>query len=414
MGFSKLNLTLKVRLISNFFQETVSTAFLPFIALYLTDMVNAVFSGIFLSFLVILNLPIALLGGYLIEILPKKKSVLAYQLVMSISLLFMALSLMGGSHNIILFCVSYSIFSITTGLQFAAMDTIIMDAITPESESYVYKIGYWLSNVAVALGAFLGGVLYSSNKFLLLLSSSVVFFLVFISLWKWIIPDKPTLHNTKSVHSIKNILKSYDSVLRDKRYIVLTISFSFLLMAELSTSSYVSVRLKESFEIIRIFSFEIDGVKMFSLLMIVNTAVVVTCTYSVLKYLLFIGEKWLLALGLFLYVIGYSNIIHLNNFTLLIVFMVVATVGEIIYAPIFNEKKYKFTPEEKRGTYSGITIIGFKISELMARFSIVMGAILTPISMAVFVFVVLAVGAVLMYMSIFLKKNSSIQSSKIS
>ena len=231
MGFGKLNLTLRIRLISNFFQDIVTTAFLPFIALYLTDMVNAVFSGIFLSSLVILNLPITLLGGYLIELLPKKKSVLVYQLVMSISLLFMAFSLMNESNNIILFCISYSVFSITRGLQSPAMNTIVMDAITPKNENYVYKINYWLSNVAVALGAFLGGVLYTTNKFGLLLASSLIFFLVFILLLKWIKPDKPTSVNTKSKYSFINILKSYDSVLRDKRYLVLTISFSFIMMA---------------------------------------------------------------------------------------------------------------------------------------------------------------------------------------
>ena len=50
------------------------------------------------------------------------------------------------------------------GLQYPAMDTIIMDAITPDIESYIYKIDYWLTNVAVALGALLGGILYSNNQ----------------------------------------------------------------------------------------------------------------------------------------------------------------------------------------------------------------------------------------------------------
>ena len=63
-NIKNLNLTLKVRLISNFF-EIITTAFLPFIALYLSDLVSVKFSGIFLSILVILNFPVALLGGYL-------------------------------------------------------------------------------------------------------------------------------------------------------------------------------------------------------------------------------------------------------------------------------------------------------------------------------------------------------------
>jgi len=405
MGFRQLNVTLKVRLISNFFQEIVSTAFLPFIALYLTDMVNSVFSGIFLSSLVILNLPIALLGGYLIEILPQKKTVLVYQLVMAISLLFIAFSLMDGTPHTLLFCIGYSVFSITWGLQYPAMDTLIMDAITPEVESYIYKIDYWLTNVAIALGAFLGGMLYTSNKSILLLSAAMIFFLVFLSLWKWIKPDAPSSLDTKGNHSFKTIVQSYRSVLSDKRYLILTLSFSLTMMAELSTSSYVSVRLEETFNSMRLFSFHIDGVKMFSILTIVSTMVVVTCTPIVIKYLSSLGDKWLLISGLFLYVIGYSNVIYLNHFTLLILFMIVATVGEILYSPIFDEQKYKLTPEKKRGTYSSINSLGYNLSELLARLSIALGALLTPLSMALFVCIILSIGSILMYSSIYSQGN---------
>jgi len=405
MGFRQLNVTLKVRLISNFFQEIVSTAFLPFIALYLTDMVNPVFSGIFLSSLVILNLPIALLGGYLIESLPKKKMVLVYQLVMALSLLFIAFALMNGTLHILLFCIGYAIFSITWGLHYPTMDTLIMDAITPEVENYIYKIDYWLTNVAVAFGAFLGGILYTSNKSLLLLSAVLIFFLVFLSLWKWIKPDNQPLLDTKRNHSFKAIFQSYGSVLSDKRYLVLTLAFSFIMMAELSTSSYVSVRLEETFDSIKLLSFHINGIKMFSILMIVNTLVVVTCTFIIVKYLSFLGYKRLLALGLLLYVIGYANIIYLNHVTLLIIFMIVATVGEIIYSPIFDEQKYTLTPEKKRGTYSSINSLGYNLSELLARLSIALGALLTPLSMALFVFIILSIGAVLMYASIYSQES---------
>lgn len=44
----KMSITLKVRLICSFFENLIVMAFLPFIALYLTDMVNQAFSGIFL------------------------------------------------------------------------------------------------------------------------------------------------------------------------------------------------------------------------------------------------------------------------------------------------------------------------------------------------------------------------------
>ena len=48
MNVKQLSTTLKVRLICDFFQNIIVTAFLPFIALYLTDMVNQHFSGFFI------------------------------------------------------------------------------------------------------------------------------------------------------------------------------------------------------------------------------------------------------------------------------------------------------------------------------------------------------------------------------
>ena len=47
MNLKQLSLTLKIRLICDFFQNMIVTAFLPFMALYLTDMVNQHFAGLF-------------------------------------------------------------------------------------------------------------------------------------------------------------------------------------------------------------------------------------------------------------------------------------------------------------------------------------------------------------------------------
>lgn len=399
-NIKNLNLTLKVRLVSNFFQEVITTAFLPFIALYLSDLVSVKFSGIFLSALVILNFPIALLGGYLIEILPKKKSVLFYQLIMAISLIIMAVSLLDNHQNITLFCISYSIFNITWGLQYPAMETIIMDAITPDVENYVFKIDYWLTNVAVALGAFLGGVLYSINSSKVLFMASLVFFLVYLALWKWMKKDTKAIEIKKENINFLDIFHSYKDVLKDKRYVILSISFGIIMMAELSTSSYVAVRLKENFSDIKIFSFLVDGVKMYSILMIVNTIIVVIFTYIVVKFASFLNKKVQLIIGLSFYILGYSNITHLNHLLLLIIFMIIATIGEIIYAPIFDESRYKMIPENKRGTYSAINNLGYNISELLARFGIVLGTILSPSLMSIYMFAILSLGAILMYCSI--------------
>lgn len=139
----RLSTTLKVRLISNFLQLIITTAFIPFIALYLTDMLSQSIVGIYLVGLVVLKFPLSIISGYLIEIFPKKLLVLIYQATVVIMLVFMGVF---GSHQlwqIIGFCVAYAIFTIVWGLQFPVMDTLIMDAITEDVEHYIYKISYW-------------------------------------------------------------------------------------------------------------------------------------------------------------------------------------------------------------------------------------------------------------------------------
>ena len=86
--------------------------------------------------------------------------------------------------------------------------------------------------------------------------------------------------------SLKGFLHQYQIVLKDKIYMYLIIGSSILIMGELSTSSYISIRLKQEFETISLFHIHIDGVRMYSILIMTNTIVVIALTYFISKYIL--------------------------------------------------------------------------------------------------------------------------------
>ena len=177
MNLKQLSLTLKIRLICDFFQNMIVTAFLPFMALYLTDMVNQHFQDSFIRASHD-NFPISIISGHIIERLPKKTLTLSYQLILSLMLVIMAITISEQVYMIILFCIAYAIFSITIGMQQPIMDTIIMDAITPEVEQYIYKVSYWLTNIAVAFGALIGGLMYEAHKSMLFLIAFAIYIMV--------------------------------------------------------------------------------------------------------------------------------------------------------------------------------------------------------------------------------------------
>ncbi|TBW89836.1 MFS transporter, partial [Staphylococcus hominis] len=114
---------------------------------------------------------------------------LSYQFILSLMLGIMAISISQHTFKIILFWIAYAIFSITIGMQQPIMDTIIMDAITPEVEQYIYKISYWLTNIAVAFGALIGGLMYGAHKSMLFFIAFVIYIMVFIALIVWLPKD---------------------------------------------------------------------------------------------------------------------------------------------------------------------------------------------------------------------------------
>ncbi|WP_423830197.1 MDR family MFS transporter [Staphylococcus aureus] len=405
----RLSTTLKVRLISNFFQLIITTAFIPFIALYLTDMLNQSIVGIYLVVLVILKFPLSIISGYIIEIFPKKSLVLIYQLTMVVMLVLMGIFSSNQLWQIICFCIAYAIFTIVWGLQFPVMDTLIMDAITEDVEHYIYKMSYWITNLSVAIGALLGGLIYGHSMLILFLVAACIFLIVLVILYIWLPEDQNqsvrTVANAQTpfyqqFHILK-VLPSYKSVLKDRNYMLMISVFSILMMGEFSTSSYIAIRLKDQFETISIGPYDITGAKMLAILLMTNTVCVIVLTYFISKVVLKIDFKIALVFGLLFYIVGYSGITYLNQFSLLILFMMIATIGEIVYSPIFEEQRFKIIPEDKRGTYSAFHALGIHMSETLARLGIVLGVFLTSLQMGLCMFILLVMGALLLVIGVF-------------
>ncbi|WP_256093609.1 hypothetical protein [Staphylococcus xylosus] len=73
--FLTLSTTLKTRLLADFILIIASQAILPFLALYLTSKVNAVFAGVFLITNLIVSFIVSFIGGYIGDNYNRKKVV---------------------------------------------------------------------------------------------------------------------------------------------------------------------------------------------------------------------------------------------------------------------------------------------------------------------------------------------------
>ena len=393
---------LKVRLITSFFNRAISSAVMPFMALFFTQHKGAVWAGIFLGIIVFVTFIGNFIGGYISDRFRRKKILMVTSVVSTIFLGLMTASLVPEHKWIEVFAAGYLLFMISGSLGRPAMQAIIVDSTTAENRKAIYAVDYWLTNLSMAIGAALGGLFYSYHQLGLFIALTCAFATLPIAYGIWL--QDTTVPQLKKQHQnvVKDLLANYKVALQDKPFVMAVLGGMCIYAAEFSLNSYIGVRLAAEFRPLFVGEFELSGVRMLSLLNIENMMLVVLLTFIVTKFTDKFDKKKMLLAGLVIYSIGYTVITSANVWYLLIVFNLVATIGELIYSPIANAEKANMMPDDKRGSYSAFSGISFSGADLIARSTIILGAFLVPSMMSVYIGLILLAGTVMLYGGLFL------------
>ncbi|MCI2791201.1 MFS transporter [Staphylococcus pettenkoferi] len=405
--FFTLSATLKSRIIGDFLLSTTMNAIMPFIALYLTSKINAIFAGVFFIVNILVNMVISFIGGYLGDHYNRKKLIHITYLLYSICLILLAITVTLDGIGLVIFCVTLFIFSNLTGIGETILNAAIMDAIYEDVREYVYQLNYWVYNASLALGMLLGAALYHHKHLLfgLFFVAMLVSWYLFIKYYR---VEQVMSRGAEDLGKVKHFLQNLALVFKDKYYMLLNSGFILTMMAELSLNSYIIVRLRDEFQTIQLWGIPIDGVRIFTIIMIINAIVVVTMTFKVNQWMTFMRKGRAFIVGILLYAVGYGVLTMSNSFWVLCLVMVIATIGELIYSPIHNAQRFLMIPADKRGTYSAMETICFFGSEILARFGLILGSILLSWQMSIYVVILILLGGALMYIALF--KNPHIPS----
>ncbi|PTI41443.1 MFS transporter [Staphylococcus succinus] len=399
--FFTLSATLKSRLIADFILIIASQAVLPFMALYLTSKINAIFAGVFLIINIIVNFGMSFLGGYLGDNYNRKTVVNYVHFLYAICLIVLSITVTMDGIGLIIFCASIFIFQMLFAVSSPIFEAAIMDAIYDDVREYVYRLNYWMFNVGTAIAMVLGAVLYLGHKrmlFILFFCAMLISGYLFKKYY-----DVQQFYSEKNelTSRFKHFITSYQVVIKDKYYMLFNLGYMMVIMAELSLNSYVVVRLKSNFEALHFLGFYIDGVRMFSVIMIINTIVVATLTFAVNQLISYTSKKVFFLYGVALYTGGYIILTSANSFWVLCCFAIVATLGELIYSPIQNEQRFRMIPKNQRSTYATFNMVSFYGANVLSRLGLIMGVVLLPWMMSVYVGVSVLLGFVLLYYALF-------------
>ncbi len=403
MKWKEIPKPIKVRLITSFFNRAVSFSIMPFMALLFVRAFNEVIAGAFLIAMVFVSFITNLLGGYLADRFSRKRLLVTTSALTALTFITMTISLT--LDWMLLFMIIYAVFSVTSNLGRPAMGAIIIDATTKENRQAVYALDYWLINLSIAIGTALGGWLYVSNQLLLFGILSFTSSVLPIAYYLFLDDTPRTWQRQKLRGVLTDIFTSYQLAWRDRPFVKVVFGSMCILAAEFSMGSYVAVRLADSFEPLSFAGWSINGVRMMSIINIENTLLVVTLTFIVQRLAKRLSPRRTLAAGLMLYTIGYVVVTSANSMTALMVFIFIATIGELLYSPVLNTQKANMMPADQRGAYSAFAGTSFAGADLLSRSTILVGTFLIPSMMSVYLGLILLTGFGLVYTSLFVKES---------
>lgn len=401
-----LPLNVKLRLLMLFIQNAAVNSVFPFMALLLTHYLGGAKAGVILILGIIIKFIASLLGGYFSDNLTLKKYVISGLTSLS-AILFLSMGcvlyqLEKTSTHVLLFALfiaCYLFNELFTALAKPMYNALALDSIQEQHRNSYARVKYWVSNTSTALGMLIGGLFYSAFKVSL-------FFFIFICLSVNVLI---LLFLVKETHRTLlkghpsfffNLLNRYQSAIHNRPFVLLIISSMLILSAEMSLSSYVAVRLQHQFHPITILNFPIDGVRMFSLLLLINTLTIICLSFTILHLFRHFKVFTVLNIGFLFFASGYTVVMSNNHFVVLVVFMLIATLGEILFTPTVEAEKIRFIPAETRGSHSALDSWVPIGAELVSRFFLIIGTVLNPLMMSGLVLITVASGFTLLLITV--------------
>lgn len=391
--FRKLNKNIKLRTLTVFLTVLLGSSIYPNMTIYYVHHFNAFIAGILLIIVSIVGFIAGLYGGHLADLIGRKQVMVIASLMILVGYIIAAISNSPLTINPYTTFIGFLLASAGGSFADPAEQAMMIDSSTEENRQYIYSLIYWILNIGVMIGAAIGGWFFKDYMFELMIASAIVAIInsyIVIKLMTETLPEESK--NSKSnQHSIIEILKSYLGVLKDKAYSLFLVAMIFSTVIFMQPDYYLAAHLGESFKTTYLFGLTIYGQRMLSIMIIVNTVIIVLFMTSLSNFTKKFPLLKTFALGTFLQALGFALSFIFDTFTPLIVAAVILTIGEMINVPSSQVIRADLMDKRKIGVYSGATSavrpIGMILSGFMVSISGIVGNYVLAIVLVIFSFI---------------------------
>ncbi|GKS11362.1 MFS transporter [Paenibacillus chitinolyticus] len=394
MRFRDFHPNVKIRITMHFVTGILSGMVLPFMAVYFAKTLGTTTAGLAVMGNIIAGVAATFIGGYYADRIGRKKLMLISELVCTAAYAVMAAANSPWYESPYLTLAMSLVIGAAWGLSKPAADAMLIDVTEPAARKFMYRITYWLNNLSISIAGIIGAFLFSSYLFELLLGVSIVTFISYLVTLIWLSETlQPAAGHVEQGGVAKtggpfHILKSYGEVFRDRTFMVYVLASLLMVSVEFNLTEYIGIRLERDIHgaVLLPGMAGLNGLELLGILRTENTFAIVVLSlftgYLLKKY----GGTRTMFVGLFLNIAGYSYLAMGNHPWALLVLMLIATIGELIYVPIKQAFLVNIVPDHARSSYMAVNGMLYSGAHFICAINVVIGGFLPAWGMALVLF----------------------------
>jgi DHA1 family multidrug resistance protein B-like MFS transporter len=380
--FSKLHPNIKIRIFVQILTGSVGSMIFPFLPIYFASRLGESLTGLLLIGTVCASAVGNFLGGYISDRVGRRQMMILSEGLIVLSLIVLAYyNRPGLDHPYITYtCLWIDMFC--AGLFSPSLQAMILDITTPDERKTVFRINYWISNLTLAIGGLTGAFFFKTHRFELFCTMTAMsLFSLLITLFVLQETHRPE----QKSEAKGNILTNYRNVLRDHTFLYYITASILILALERQLQNYIGVRLERELSpqpLLPGLSFDVDGMKMLGFLRTENTLLVVLLAAIVARYSKRLTDRTGLIVGILLLTVGTCVLTVSNSPWLLFLFMLVLTLGELVYIPIKQTALGDIAPAHARSSYMAVNSLSYTIATMLGAFGVTLGSLLSSWAMS--------------------------------
>lgn len=355
----------------------------PFFALYLTAKFDVGLTEVGYVFALVMGVGIfgSIIGGALTDQIGRKKMIL-FGLVIS-AMTSLSLTVVNDFNMIYLIGAFVGFFSSIGG---PAQSAIIADILPEEQHTEGYGLWRVIANLAVMIGPILGSFFLAMSGFelrgftvdgyvMLFVVDAITSIITAIILARLLEESHPSMQATEEKDANNAEIEDtapaqpksigYMPIFRDYAYLAFVLMTALMVLVYNQMNNTLPVYLRDE-----------HGIHpwKFGIILSMNAGMVVLLQFWFSRQMRGRPQYIMLALGTFLYAIGFGMYGFVSSYALFIVAMIIITVGEMITAPIGQAIAAKMAPADMRGRY--MAIYGFSWA-IPSAFGLILAGIVT-------------------------------------